>query len=297
MSRALFTFRVLLVTATAAFMAYHTQIFIVRIEPNQVFAWTASLLIEGMLISLALAKGWVRLWLIPLFIISVLAASASFVVRNEGTLEQFIEDKEAQAQASQTVETLKQDLAATHKDFDLGEKYTTKTLQRERQIRDRLEQVLVSGKGQTGHIAFFNSLLFLVLVLVLQGVSVSTAMTLKARLSHAVASSSQVNETTAILSATVRQVCETRKNGEVSLKEGQQVDFTEEGDLSTGQIRETEGAESLKVESPEHGDNGNGTAEKVLKLKSEGIKPDEIVRTTGLSRATVYRILKKNGQG
>lgn len=179
MDRALFMFRVLLVAATASFMAFHTVIFINGIEPNLTFAWIASLLIEGMLISLSLAKGWVRLWLIPLFITSVLAASASFVVKNEGPLESFIQGREAQEQTSQTVESLRSDLAETQKEFGLGSKYTTSTLKRERVIKDQIAQVLSTAKGQGGHLTLANSLLFLLLVLVLQGVSVSTAMTLK----------------------------------------------------------------------------------------------------------------------
>ena len=129
MAKALLIFRIILVTATAAFMAFHTQKFISRIEPNIAFAWLASLLIEGMLVSLALMRTWAsRVMLIPLFLISVMAASASFIVKNEALLEQFFQNRETAEQSRQTVELLNRDLKATEKEFDLGSKYTTSTL-------------------------------------------------------------------------------------------------------------------------------------------------------------------------
>ena len=274
-------------------MAYHTQIFIVRIEPNEVFAWTASLLIEGMLISLALAKGWVRLWLIPLFIISVLAASASFVVRNEGTLEQFIEGKEAQAQASQTVETLKQDLAETHKAFTLGDRYTTKTLQRERQIRDRLEQVLASGKGQAGHMTLFNSLLFLVLVLVLQGVSVSTAMTLKNGIGQRGESTGMSG--TEAGHSTGTEIWNEWNSGMVKpLERGN-------GEMKPGENLKTEEAEQSEFEKPEQQEPDKSDkpvdesdkkrmATELKKIKEGGQSFEHLAAEFGLSKTTIFRI-------
>jgi len=267
--------------ATASFMAFHTSIFISRIEPNLTFAWLASFLIEAMLISLALMRTWVsRVLLIPLFLISVMAASASFVVKNEGTLEQFIQSREAQAQTGQTVESLKSDLAETQKEFDLGAKYTTSTLKRERVIKDRIEQVMSTAKGQAGQLTLFNSAMFFVLVLVLQLVSIYTAMSLKNGLSHTALSQSQASETTAVSHETVRQACENRRKGGAEKLETEEV---ESQDLSTG-------------ENQKSGD-GSSAAEEVLRLKAQGMKPDDIAKQTGLSRATVYRLLKQGGEG
>jgi hypothetical protein len=93
MARALLIFRIILVTATAGFMAFHTQKFIYRVEPNAAFAWLASFLIECMLISLALMRTFTsRILLIPVFLISVISASMSFIVKNEVVMESFIQN-------------------------------------------------------------------------------------------------------------------------------------------------------------------------------------------------------------
>ncbi len=269
MARLLLIFRIIIVVATAAFMAYHTQIFISRIEPNRTFAWLASVLIEAMIISLALMKTWgSRVSLVPLFFISVMAASASFVVKNEVVLEQFIQNREAEAKNRQAVELLNRNLVQTQKELELDDRYTTKTLQRERQIEDRLEQVL-AAKGPDGHLTLFNSLLFLVLVLVLQWVSVYTAMYLKNGFSHIPDSLSQGTETQPVsleTVETVRQDHEIRRNG------------------NNG------GIEKLETGIDE---TAAGTVDNVLNLKKQGLKPDAIAGMTGLSRATVYRFLKR----
>src|SRR5271169_4148983 len=157
MAKALLIIRIILVAATAAFMAFHTQKFISRIEPNIAFAWLASLLIEGMLISLALMRTWAsRVMLIPLFLISVMAASASFIVKNEALLEQFVQSREAAEQSRQTVELLNRDLKDTEKEFNLGAKYTSSTLRRERQIKDQMAEILMTASKQDGHLTLLN---------------------------------------------------------------------------------------------------------------------------------------------
>lgn len=171
MPRALFIFRILLVLATAIFVAFHTQIFISKIEPNFIFSWLAAFLIEGFLISLAVTQTAIaRLLLIPLFLISVISASASFVVKNEQLLNDFFQDR-------RLAEQLKADIADEAKNqVSLSAKYTTKTLVRERVLKDELLQIL---KGRNGDIALINALIFLILVLVMQAVSLYTAMTFK----------------------------------------------------------------------------------------------------------------------
>ncbi len=286
-ARLLLIFRIIIVAATAAFMAYHTQIFISKIEPNSMFAWVASVLIEAMIISLALMKTWgSRVSLVPLFFISVMAASASFVVKNEVILEQFIQNREAEAKNRQAVELLNRNLVQTQKELELGDRYTTKTLQRERQIEDRLEQVL-AVKGPDGHLTLFNSLLFLVLVLVLQWVSVYTAMYLKNGFSHIPVSLSQGTETQPVsleTVETVRQGHENRRNGDNG-----DVEHLEMGNDKIAVLGADEIAKS------EDNFYRNGTVDEVLKLKKQGFKPDDIARITGLSRATVYRFLKREG--
>ena len=129
----------------------------------------------------------------------------------------------------------------------------------------------MTATKQYGHLVLLNSALFFVLVLVLQGVSVFTAMSLKNGFSYMPVSLSQAGETQKVSYETVRQACENRRNGDSEVSETQDLGFDE--------IQKTE--------------DRNASSDGVLRLKSQGMKPDEIVRQTGLSRATVYRILKK----
>jgi len=166
----LIIFRIFLVVATAIFMAYHTQIFISRIEPNFIFSWVASFIIEGFLLTLALSRTVVsRILIVPLFLISVVAATSSYIVQNENLLDSFLKNRKV-------IEQIETDLHETKKAYELGQRYTTKTLQRERQLSDELRAVL---KGQDGEIALINLLIFFILVFVMQSVSVYTAMSLK----------------------------------------------------------------------------------------------------------------------
>jgi hypothetical protein len=163
--------KLILVVATAVFMAFHTQIFVSRIEPNVIFSWTASLLIEGFIIVLALSKRTpIRyLLLILLFTISVVSASASFVAKNEKLLDQFFVQR-------RVISQLQNDLNQTQKAYQFGQKYTTKTLQRERQLQDELRQILTR---QNGDLTLANALIFFCFVLVIQATSVYVATTLK----------------------------------------------------------------------------------------------------------------------
>lgn len=272
MSKLLTAFRIFLVLATAAFMAFHTQIFIARIEPNFIFSWTASLVIEGFLISLALSRTVIsRILIIPLFLISVITASASFIVNNQALLDQFFTQK-------RVIEQLKSDIAETQKQFSLSEKYTTKTLLRERKLKDELQQVL---RGQNGDIVLINSLIFLLLVLVMQSVSIYTAATLK--------------------------------NGKfqkpaVEISETETEYFTEtEGIVSDVSDRFTE-TETLKQEISGHetpetdlekGKNPldrDGIVAELKKIKSRTTF-DEMSRMFGVSKATLSRIISTQGEG
>jgi DNA-binding NarL/FixJ family response regulator len=165
--------KAILVILTAVFMAYHTQIFISHIESNSVFSWIASCLIEGFIITLALSRRTpIRYLLLTLlFCISVVSASASFLVKNENLLNTFFTQK-------RLIQQLQDDLSQTRKAYSYGEKYTTKTLQRERALSDELREIL---KGQKGDIALVNALIFFMFVLVIQATSVYIATTLKQR--------------------------------------------------------------------------------------------------------------------
>jgi hypothetical protein len=162
-----------LVILTAIFMAFHTQIFVARIEPNPIFSWLASGLIEGFLITLAMSKRTpVRYLLLTLlFCISVVSASASFLMKNENILETFFTQK-------RVIQQLKEDLSQTRKAYEFGAKYTTKTLQRERQVMDELREVL---RTQKGDVALVNAMIFFMFVLVIQATSIYVATTLKQR--------------------------------------------------------------------------------------------------------------------
>lgn len=168
-------FRAFLILATATFMAFHVQIFVSRIEPNPIFSWTAAIVIEGFLISLAMTKTIAsRVLLIPVFLISVIAASASYAVQDEQTLRQFFTQQ-------RMVEQLQTDIARAQEAYAFGERYVTRTLIRERQLQDELRAVL---GDKTGDIAVANFAIFLVLVFVMQGVSVYTAMSIKDELTR-----------------------------------------------------------------------------------------------------------------
>lgn len=293
MSKSLIVFRIFLVLATAVFMAFHTQIFISRIEPNYIFSWTASLVIEGFLISLALSRTLIsRILLIPLFCISVVAASASFIVQNERLLDQFFTQK-------RVVEQLKTDLSETQKAYQYGQRYTTKTLQRERQLQDELRAIL---KNQNGDITLVNSLIFLVLVLIMQSVSIYTAATLK---------NGKFQKPPAEISETENDVSEIVSERFRVLKrpETTETDFeTAETDLEMSETTETKSetkSETLKQVSElsetdfEKGKNPldrDGIIAELKRLKSKTTF-DEMSRMFGVSKATLSRIISTGGEG
>ena len=279
MTKALIAFRTILVAATAFFMAFHTQIFISRIEPNVTLAWLAAGLVEGMLISLALMRTLVsRLLLIPLFLISVLAASMSFVVKNEGLLNSFFQNQ-------QVIEQLKGDLSDTQKDFQRGDKYITKTLQRSRQIKD---QMLLVMDGQNGYMPLFNASVFLVLVLGLQVVSVYTAMNLKN--SIIVSLSFKPN------GDSHRQECEKKTVSGESLSRTHDNNGGDHDCHGHNGHSHADGNRFFGTELPmdEKSDTGIDVEAEVLKLDAKGLKPDLIARQTGKSLSTVYRMLRRN---
>ncbi|MEM7828272.1 MAG: helix-turn-helix domain-containing protein [Candidatus Aenigmatarchaeota archaeon] len=163
-------FRLALVVGTAVFVSYHTTIFIQSIEPSPVLAWMLAILIEGFIVNLAIMGTVIsRVLLVPLFLVSVTAASASFVVQNEQLLQDLITRGKLEQQ-------IREDIQRTQEAYNFGERYITKTLQRERALRDQLREIL---SQRTGDIALAKAVVFFVLVMVVQTVSVYTAMTLK----------------------------------------------------------------------------------------------------------------------
>ncbi len=276
MERALFTIRIFSVMGTAFFMSSHSVKFIMYIEPNGSLAWLAAVLIEIGLISLAMMRSFMsRVLLVLLFIMSVLIASMPSVLKNEEVIHAFFQNK-------QIIQQLQTDLKETEKDFERGDKYTTKTLIRSRQLKDQVVQVL---KSQTGDMALFNAGAFLLLVLILQGVSVYTAMGLKKNLSQSLS--------TVSLSQLQKDRPETQH---LSLETSETAPETSETNRETDEMK--------NISSAIKSHNGNGKEdgivaaatdmikEEVLRLYSEGHKPAAIIERTGISRATCYRIIK-----
>lgn len=279
MTKALIAFRTILVAATAFFMAFHTQIFISRVEPNVTLAWLAAGLIEGMLISLALMRSIIsRVLIIPLFLISVAVASMSFVVRNESLLGSFFQNQ-------QVMDQLKHDLSDTEKDFQRGDKYTTKTLQRSRQIKD---QMLLTLNNQNGYMPLFDAGVFLVLVLTLQGVSVYTAMTLKNAL--IVSFPFRPNGDCHIQERDNQILsCESLSGADENADDNRDC-HCQDGDAHADSNISFDGELAIDEKS----DNGPDAVAEVLRLNSEGTKPEAIAMRTGKSLSTVYRILRRN---
>jgi len=278
MTKGLIVFRTILVATTAFFMAFHTQTFISRIEPNVTLAWLAAGLIEGMLISLALMRSYIAgILIIPLFLISVLAASMSFVVKNESLLNGFFQNQ-------RVMDQLKRDLSDTEGDFQRGDKYTTKTLQRSRQIKD---QMLLTLNNQNGYLPLFDAGVFLVLVLVLQGVSVYTAMTLKNIL---------------IVSFPFRPNgdchMQERDKETVSCESLNRADKNADDNHDCHRHNGDAPADSnlsfdTELPADERSDDGVDVVAEVLRLHGEGVKPDLIALQARKSLSTVYRILRR----
>lgn len=267
-------FKITLVTLSAIFMAYHTQIFIHRIEPNVWFSWLASGLIEGMLISLAVMRATLlnRVLLGLVFLVSVCSASASFVVRNEQLLDQFFTQK-------RVIEQVRDDIIETRKAYQLGQKYTTKTLLRERQLQDELRSIL---KGQTGDITVANVFIFFVLVLVIQSVSVYISTTLK---SVPVVPSEPVPSVPEPVPSVPEPVqSETKRCDDKTVTCG--VDCLDKANREAKK-------EELNIPKPvETVEDENDLVVGVMSLKQKGYTIREIAEKLGISKSKVGRILR-----
>ena len=169
--RYLILFRVFLVISIGLFVAFHTSVFIHHIEPNLYLSWLCAIAIEGMLVSLAIMQTrYSKVLIIPLFLVSVLSASFSFIVKNEDILNSFLSSKKA-------IELLQKDLQQTREELQtLSNRYTTKSLQRERKIKDMMLEYVTSNQGE---MVLMKSIVFLILIFVLQLSSLYTAASLK----------------------------------------------------------------------------------------------------------------------
>ncbi len=234
--------------------------------------------------------------MVPLFLISVLAASMSFVIKNESLLESFFQTREAQAQVGQTVELLRQDLEQTQKEFGLGGKYTTSTLKRERAIKDQIAQVMLTAKGKTGQLTLFNSAVFLVLVLVLQLVSVYTAMTLKAGIGSSM--EAQIPNlpvskfpVSVSMETTETESTETRKprNGNYGNTETEKLKKSESREYGIAEIERTELADTDKSGVAL---DKNAIVVAVQKLKSDGARFDDLASEFGMSKGTLSKLMQ-----
>lgn len=248
-------FRIFLMAGTALFMAYHTSVFIQSIESSKVLAWLLAFLIEGFLMNLAFMRTFLsRVLLIPLFLISVLSASASFVAQNEQLLESLIGQKAM-------IEQIRQDLKSTQQAYVFGEKYITKTLQRERMLQDQLREIV---SHRTGYIALWKAIVFFVLVLILQSVSVYTAMSLKNDISPDIRSKKMTEKDSEV------PVSATETPAETSVSALVQRGETDINETATETSTDTD----------------------ILAPLSVSKTPEELARMTGLSKSTVYRFLR-----
>jgi hypothetical protein len=274
MIKPLFVFRMILVLITALFMAYHVQIFVYRIEPNLIFAWTAALLIEGFLISLALQKTIAsRILLIPLFLISVIAASASFIVQNEQLLDQFFTQK-------RVIEQIKTDLYQTQKAYELGERYITRTLQRERALRDELRAIM---RDKTGDITLVNSLIFFFIILVVQSANVYTATSLKDGYWKQIERGTETKVSI--------KTNETERE-----KDADGTECLKACDSDCDSLRQSVSRLATASDRVSDGTDRDGVIAELKKLRG-GMSYREMSHKFGVSKDTVSRIITENGQG
>jgi len=173
------------------FIAFHTSRFINHIENNIYLAWLCAIAIEGMLISLAIMKTRIaKVLIVPLFIVSTFSASFSFVANNEDIINSIFKSKRA-------FELLQNDLNQTQEELkSLSHRYTTKTLQRERRIKDMMYQ-FINDKG--GELVIAKAVIFLFLVMILQLCSLYTAASLKTFLEPETVSETSVSGTETVL--------------------------------------------------------------------------------------------------
>ena len=271
MTNLLIVFRIILVLSSAIFMAFHTQIFISRIEPNLIFSWIISFVIEGFLISLALSSNTLsKILLVPVFIISVVSASLSFTVKNEDLLNAFFTNK-------RVIEQLKADITETKKAYDFGQKYTTKTLQRERQLSDELREIL---KTQAADIAIVNSIVFFILVLVIQAVSVFTAASLK---QYFIATNSTKAEAIVLTkkeqSVSVDVLAENKADTLSEIEQNKTVALFETKDLKTEQSKTVAFNEKEFLK------------QRILELQAMGDSYSKIAQKLNISKSKISRIL------
>ncbi len=262
-------FKLSIVIATAVFLAWHTQIFIASIEPNPVFSWLASILIECMIIALALQfrqRKTSLIFLIPLYLISTIAASASFIVQNEGELEKMLSQK-------QQIELLSDDLKATKEAYSHGQKYVTRTLERERRLRDAMLQI--SGQA-SGRIATGKAVVFLILVVVMQAVSVYLASTVTASHRNSVTGRNS-NSVTASHS---------------SVTGGKAEDVTAHDIPVTTTQKAEENAQRTDTKNDIQA-NMKPLEMQIIGMRNQGLSYRQIARELGISTMTISRVLKR----
>jgi hypothetical protein len=209
----------------------------------------------------------------------------SFVTKNESTLESFLQTREAQAQTLRAVQILKYDLAETQKQFNLGDKYTTKTLQRERAIKDRIAQVMLAAKGQAGQLTLFNSALFFVLVSVLQLVSVYTSMTLKSGIGRNGETHNPTPSVSKFPSAVSTETAETE------ITETWKLNKENYGNTETEQPK-TFKSENRDFEKAEVVLDKNAIVASIQKLKNDGTTFEDLAGRFRMSKGTLSKLMQ-----
>lgn len=233
----IFTFiKIILIISTALFVSFHTVIFIKSIEPSPYLAWILAAVIEGFLITLAIQKTIVsKLLLIPLFCISVLSSSASFVVKNEDDLLKFLNHKtltqsntiltdKKESLIQKQIKQIEKDITSAEKELEtMDRRYTTKTLERKRKLEDMLQSKIEEAKSETNtyqpvsfinYITPYKALIFLIIVFVLQSVSLYTASHMKNGLALTEISKERTETSTEISTENPKEIS-TEKGNEI----------------------------------------------------------------------------------
>jgi lambda repressor-like predicted transcriptional regulator len=196
------------------------------------------------------------------------------------------------------IEQLEKDLKATQKAYEFGERYITRTLQRERQLRDELRAIM---REKEGDITLINSLIFFLIILVVQSANVYTAMSLKnEKLQKQTAEISEVSmpEIKSFHEVSVETFPETLETPET---------FTETFTETSDEKRKVSDGKGEKVSvvsgTQKHGNEETETvklidedAKKVIvaslkKRRNEGVKLEHLAETIGVSKSTLSKVL------
>lgn len=270
-------FKLTIVIFTSLFMSYHTQIFLQSIEPNLIFSWIAALLVEMMIMSLAMSIKRHKaslIFLIPLYVVSTVAASSSFIASNEQELKKLFTQK-------QQIALIQQDLQRTQQGYSLGKKYISRTLERERKLYDMLHQLTAQTSGT---ITVAKAIIFFIFVTIIQASSIYIASTLTAT-ETVITTQTETLKQPIETDKTVMP--ETPETGETVIDK---IETKEKTEIEENSRESKDNASSTVLDS----DKNESLKEKVLKLKQQGKSYRQIAQQLHISPAKVARLLKSS---